>query len=46
MDELLRVDVDGWRNELPLISAYFDSLGDRAPSALLDELAGLEKRLG
>jgi phosphoenolpyruvate carboxykinase (GTP) len=46
MDELLRVDVDGWRNELPLISAYFDSLGDRAPSALLDELARLEKRLG
>ena len=46
MEELLRVDVDGWRQELPSIQAHFDALGDRLPSELLDELAELEKRLG
>jgi phosphoenolpyruvate carboxykinase (GTP) len=46
MDELLRVDVDGWRDELPSIREHFDALGERLPSELLDELARLEKRLG
>jgi phosphoenolpyruvate carboxykinase (GTP) len=46
MDELLRVDVEGWRHELPSIGQHFDFLGDRLPSELLDELAALEKRLG
>ncbi len=46
MDELLRVDLDGWRQELPSIQAHFDTPGDRLPSELLDELAELEKRLG
>ena len=46
MDELLRVDVDGWRQEIPLISEHYEKLGDRVPDALYDELAKLEKRLG
>jgi phosphoenolpyruvate carboxykinase (GTP) len=46
MDELLRVDLNGWREELASIQAHFDGLGDRLPSELLDELAELEKRLG
>ncbi len=46
MDELLRVDLNGWRQELASIQAHFDVLGDRVPSELLDELAELEKRLG
>jgi phosphoenolpyruvate carboxykinase (GTP) len=46
MDELLRVDVEGWRHELPSIEQHFDFLGDRLPSELLDELAALDKRLG
>ncbi|HEX6392318.1 MAG TPA: phosphoenolpyruvate carboxykinase (GTP) [Acidimicrobiales bacterium] len=46
MDELLRVDVDGWRQEVPLISEHYEKLGDRVPDALYDELAKLEKRLG
>jgi phosphoenolpyruvate carboxykinase (GTP) len=46
MKELLRVDVAGWRKELPSIEAHFDTLGDRLPAELLDELAELEKRLG
>ncbi|HET6914517.1 MAG TPA: phosphoenolpyruvate carboxykinase (GTP) [Acidimicrobiales bacterium] len=46
MEELLSVDVEGWKQEIPLIAEHFDSLGDRVPSALRDELARLEKRLG
>jgi phosphoenolpyruvate carboxykinase (GTP) len=46
MHELLRVDVDGWRDELPSIREHYDFLGERVPSELLDELSRLEKRLG
>ena len=46
MAELLRVDVDGWRREVPLIREHFDALGERVPAELYDELARLEKRLG
>jgi phosphoenolpyruvate carboxykinase (GTP) len=45
MDELLRVDADQWRREVPLIEAHFDAIGERMPSELRDELAALEKRL-
>jgi len=45
LEQLLAVDEDEWRNELPLIEAHFASIGDRLPSALTDELAALEKRL-
>jgi phosphoenolpyruvate carboxykinase (GTP) len=44
--ELLRVDIEGWRAELPLIETYFDMLGDRLPSALREELEALRQRLG
>jgi len=46
MDELLSVDLNGWRQELASIQEHFDGLGDRLPPELLDELAELEKRLG
>jgi phosphoenolpyruvate carboxykinase (GTP) len=46
MAALLAVDVDEWRTEVPSIGEHFDSLGERLPSALRDELANLEKRLG
>jgi phosphoenolpyruvate carboxykinase (GTP) len=46
MAELLRVDPDEWRQELQSIAQHFDSLGERVPSELFDELARLEKRLG
>jgi phosphoenolpyruvate carboxykinase (GTP) len=45
MEELLRVDIEGWRQELPSIQEHFDTLGERVPAELLDELAELEKRL-
>src|SRR4051794_5581798 len=31
MDELLRVDVEEWRNELPSIGEHFDQFGDHLP---------------
>jgi phosphoenolpyruvate carboxykinase (GTP) len=43
--ELLRVDVEEWRKEVPSIEEHYTFLGDRMPQALRDELAGLEKRL-
>ena len=45
MAELLRVDVDEWRNEIPAIREYYAKFGDRVPGALLAELEALEARL-
>ena len=33
------------RDELPLISAHFDFIGERLPDAVRDQLDDLEKRL-
>jgi phosphoenolpyruvate carboxykinase (GTP) len=46
MEQLLQVDVEGWRSDLSSIRAFYDRLGDRMPAELLDQLADLEKRLG
>ncbi|WP_262320885.1 phosphoenolpyruvate carboxykinase (GTP) [Acidiferrimicrobium sp. IK] len=45
MAELLRVDVEGWRAEVPLIAEHYESLGEHVPDELHQELAALEKRL-
>jgi len=45
MAELLRVDVEEWRREVPSIEEHYANLGERVPDALRDELADLEKRL-
>jgi phosphoenolpyruvate carboxykinase (GTP) len=45
LDELLAVDPDAWRAELPLIEEHYAQFGDRLPQALREELAALEKRL-
>ena len=44
--ELLRVDPDGLRQELPSIKEHFGRFGDRLPQALKDQLDALEQRLG
>ncbi len=44
--QALAVDADEWRAELPLISEWFESLGDRVPTVLWTELDGLRARLG
>jgi len=43
--ELLRVDADEWRAEVPSIREHYDNLGERLPQALRDQLAALENRL-
>jgi phosphoenolpyruvate carboxykinase (GTP) len=46
MAELLKVDVREWKKELEGIKDHYQKFGSRLPSALNDELAALEKRLG
>ncbi len=43
--QLLAVDEDEWRQEIPLIEEYYGTLGDGLPEALTDQLRNLEKRL-
>jgi phosphoenolpyruvate carboxykinase (GTP) len=45
MTELLRVDVEGWTSELPIMRQHFDKFGDKLPQGLSDELQALEQRL-
>ncbi len=45
MTELIKVDVNEWKNEAKTIRDYYSIFGDRFPKALLDELSELEKRL-
>ncbi|MBI1732300.1 MAG: phosphoenolpyruvate carboxykinase (GTP) [Gammaproteobacteria bacterium] len=45
LHDLLRVDTDGWRQEIPLIREYYHSFGGRAPDALLGESLALAGRL-
>ncbi|MCW8194659.1 phosphoenolpyruvate carboxykinase (GTP) [Proteobacteria bacterium 005FR1] len=42
---LLRVEVHGWLQEIPLIKEYYEQFGERLPNALLDEVEKLEQRL-
>ncbi len=46
MDELLRVDVGEWKQEVPLIEAYYAEFGDHVPATLHAQLEGLRRRLG
>ncbi len=43
--ELLRVEVDGWLSEIPLIEEYYQTYGDRVPEELYSELANLKQKL-
>jgi len=45
MKELLRVDIEGWRAEIPGIKAHYERFGGHLPKALWDELSALGKRL-
>jgi phosphoenolpyruvate carboxykinase (GTP) len=46
MEELLRVDTEGWRAEVPLIKEYYAKFGDRLPQALAEQAETLGQRLG
>ncbi len=42
----LTFDADEWRNEIPLITEWFDKFGEDLPAVLWTELDGLKARLG
>jgi len=46
IEELLRVDDDEWRAEVPLIREHYAVFGDRLPDELNQAVDTLEKRLG
>jgi phosphoenolpyruvate carboxykinase (GTP) len=45
LQELLKVDRDGWKAELPLIRQHLETFGAKLPKGLGEELAALEQRL-
>ncbi|GIU83953.1 MAG: phosphoenolpyruvate carboxykinase [GTP] [Acidimicrobiales bacterium] len=45
LQQLLDVDPEAWRDEVPLIREHFAELGSRLPGELVDQLDLLEKRL-
>jgi len=44
--ELLRIDVEGWKSEVPEIETYLNTAGARLPARMKTQLAGLKKRVG
>jgi phosphoenolpyruvate carboxykinase (GTP) len=45
LQQLLAVDIQGWKKEADSIAASYDALGDRLPAALQKELQDLRQRL-
>jgi phosphoenolpyruvate carboxykinase (GTP) len=43
---LLKVDIEAWKDEATGLAEYYESFGDRLPSALRSQLAALQQRLG
>jgi len=46
LEQLLRVDVEGWTAELPAIREHYRQFGGDLPAGLSEELTALERRLG
>ena len=46
LEQLLAVDVEGWKNELAMIKEHYAKFGDKLPAALIKQLEALEARLG
>jgi phosphoenolpyruvate carboxykinase (GTP) len=45
MGQLLKVDIEGWRKEIPDVEDFYNRFGDRVPDALRGQLTALEDRL-
>jgi phosphoenolpyruvate carboxykinase (GTP) len=45
LEQILSVDVDGWRQAIPQIREHFEQFGDRLPGALLSAVDRLEDQL-
>ncbi len=46
VEELLRIDVEGWKGEVPEIEEYLNAAGARLPERMKAQLAGLKQRVG
>ncbi len=46
LDELLKVDKEGWQKEIADVATNYAKFGDKLPKALSEQLEGLKKRLG
>jgi phosphoenolpyruvate carboxykinase (GTP) len=46
IEAALEVDVEEWRAEVPMIEEWFDSIGEKLPTLLREELEVLKQRLG
>ncbi len=44
--ELLEIDTEQWKAQLPQVKEHFAQFGDRLPAELREQLEGLESRLG
>ncbi|MBI5836049.1 MAG: phosphoenolpyruvate carboxykinase (GTP) [Candidatus Eisenbacteria bacterium] len=45
MEEVLKVDVEAWTNELPLMREHLAKFGNKLPQGIKEEVDALEKRL-
>ena len=45
LEELLKVDVEGWKNELAMIKEHYAKFGNHLPAELVKQLEALEARL-
>jgi phosphoenolpyruvate carboxykinase (GTP) len=45
VDEALAVNVQEWREELPLIEEWFEFVGEKLPTGVKDEFEALKQRL-
>ncbi|MGC8744396.1 MAG: phosphoenolpyruvate carboxykinase (GTP) [Verrucomicrobiia bacterium] len=45
IEELLKVDIDGWKQEVQSIEEYFKTFGDKLPPALKEQAEKLKNRL-
>ncbi|MEV6770648.1 phosphoenolpyruvate carboxykinase (GTP) [Nocardia sp. NPDC051030] len=45
VDEALKVNVEEWKREIPLIEEWFEFIGDKLPSGVRDEFEALKERL-
>lgn len=46
LEQLLAVNAEDWKAEIPSIQQHYEKLGTRVPAELKEELANLEKELG
>ena len=44
--ELLRIDVEGWKSEVPEIEQYLNQAAERLPARMKTQLAALKQRVG